>query len=69
MNDRIRCLTADELGNVVGGIFGAGMLASAAVTISQHCSTVTATTVVAGAVFLQANQTTTVCTIDLGDDE
>jgi hypothetical protein len=68
MNDRIRCLTADELDNVVGGIFGAGMLASAA-AISQHCSTVPATTVVAGAVFLQANQTTTVCTIDPGDDE
>jgi hypothetical protein len=68
MNDRIRCLTADELDNVAGGIFGAGMLASAAATISQHCSSVPATTVVAGAVFLQSNQTTTVCTVDLGEE-
>ncbi|MFY9838469.1 MAG: hypothetical protein WAK55_18750 [Xanthobacteraceae bacterium] len=69
MNDGIRSLTADELDNVAGGMFGAGMLASAAAAISQHCSTVPATTLVAGAVFLQANQTTTVCSIDGGGDE
>jgi hypothetical protein len=68
MNDRIRSLTADEFDDVAGGIFGAGMFASLAAIISQHCSTVPARTLVGGAEFLQANQTTTVCSFD-SDDE
>jgi hypothetical protein len=44
------------------------MFANVAAIISRRCSTVPATTLVAGAVFFQANQTTTVCTLDGGDE-
>jgi hypothetical protein len=68
MNYRMRDLAVEELGHIAGGLNGMGFVSLAA-TISQRCQQVPVTTVVAGAVFYQANQTTTVCTIDDGDDE
>jgi hypothetical protein len=67
MNQRMRNWICEELDNVAGGL-GGGSFAAIAAIINQHCMAVPARSSVAGAVLIQATQTSTVCTFDDGDE-